>query len=65
MYHKESERDDLFLANVEALSQGESLNYNICYSSSKVVVGYTYYDCGSCEKVYDEKGKGKYSKCFK
>lgn len=65
MYDKESEKDDLFMMNVEALSQGESSNYNICYSQSVVAVGYTYYDCGSCEKVYDERGKGKISKCFK
>lgn len=51
--------------NVEALTAGESGgNYNICYSESKVVKGYTYYDCGNCQKVYDEKGKGNYSKCF-
>ncbi len=64
-YYQKSEKEDFFMENVEALSQGESANYNICYSSSKVVIGYTYYDCGSCEKVYDEKGKGSASKCFK
>ena len=51
--------------NIEALTAGESgRNYNICYSESKVVKGYTYYDCGNCQKVYDEKGKDNYSKCF-
>ncbi len=57
----------LTLSNVEALASGESgsgSNYNICYSSSKVRTGYTYYDCGSCTKVYDEQGKGSQSKCF-
>ncbi len=39
--------------------------YHICYSESRVKVGYTYYDCGSCPtKVYDEKGRGNVSKCF-
>ena len=58
--------DDLFLANVEALVDEESSgNYKICYSESVVKVGYTYYDCGTCEKVYDEKGRGRYSKCIK
>lgn len=52
--------------NVEALTAGEGGgNYNICYSESKVLRGYTYYNCGDCPtKVYDEKGKGNYSKCF-
>jgi len=40
-------------------------NYHICYSESRVKVGYTYYDCGNCPtKVYDEKGRGSVSKCF-
>lgn len=59
---------DLILdANIEALTQTEnsSQSYNICYSSSRVRIGYTYYDCGSCTKYYDEKGLGTYSKCFK
>ena len=56
--------DDLFKANVEALARNESANYRICYSESVVKVGYTYYDCGTCAKVYDEKGKGQYSKCW-
>lgn len=47
------------------LIAGISLHYIICYSESKVVTGYTYYDCNSCKKVYDEKGKGGKSKCFK
>ncbi|HEY9542146.1 MULTISPECIES: hypothetical protein [Bacteroidales] len=58
---------DLMLdENVEALTDGEGYgNYNICYSESKVAKGHTYYDCGNCLiKVYDEKGKGSYSKCF-
>lgn len=51
--------------NVEALTSGEDLtNYNICYSKSVVRKGHTYYDCGSCKKIYDENGKGTYSKCF-
>lgn len=51
--------------NVEALTNGEESGiYNICYSESKVKKGYTYYSCGDCKKVYDEKGKGSYSKCF-
>lgn len=54
--------------NIEALAsdaEGGGSNYHICYYESVVKKGYTYYDCGSCEKVYDEKGKGQYSKCFK
>lgn len=62
---EKKERNDLFLENVEALSRTESSNYNICYSSSRVRIGYTYYDCGDCKKVYDEKGIGSASKCFK
>lgn len=52
--------------NVEALTAGEgNENYNICYSESKVAKGHTYHDCGDCPtKIYDEKGKGTYSKCF-
>jgi len=56
----------LVLSNMEALassSEGGN-NYKICYYESVTKIGYTYYDCGSCEKVYDEKGKGSYSKCF-
>lgn len=61
-----SKADDLFSANVEALADEEiGGNYKICYSESVVKVGYTYYDCGPCTKVYDEKGRGRYSKCFK
>ena len=56
---------DLLLQNVEALSESENLEkYHICYYESVVKKGRTYYDCGSCKKVYDEKGKGTYSKCF-
>lgn len=56
--------DDLFSANVEALARNEGGNYKICYYESVVRVGYTYYDCGTCEKIYDEKGRGSISKCF-
>ena len=57
--------NDLLLQNVEALSENESpTNYRICYYKSVVRKGRTYYDCGSCEKVYDEKGTGTYTKCF-
>lgn len=58
---------DLTLANVEAIASNESsgTNYNLCYSQSKVVKGRTYYDCGNCtKKIYDERGKGTYTKCF-
>ena len=56
----------LVMQNVEALSEGDvsGSNYHICFHRSKVMVGRTYYDCGSCVKVYDEDGRGKYSKCF-
>lgn len=52
--------------NIEALSDSEDgdSNYSICYHESVVKKGYTYYDCGDCKKVYDEKGRGSYSKCF-
>ena len=60
------ESNDLLMANVEAMSQEEgSGNYVICYHESKVRKGWTYYDCGSCSQIYDEKGKGTYSKCFR
>ncbi len=61
------ETSSLLMQNVAALSSGGDApgNYNICYSESKVAKGHTYYDCGSCDKIYDEKGKGTYSKCFK
>lgn len=59
-----SSMDDLFNTNVEALARNESGNYKICYYESVVRVGYTYYDCGTCEKIYDEKGRGRISKCF-
>ncbi|WP_099292644.1 MULTISPECIES: NVEALA domain-containing protein [unclassified Butyricimonas] len=57
---------NLALKNIEALASGEgsSSSYNICYYSSVVKVGYTYYDCGSCTQVQNEKGKGNYTKCF-
>ncbi len=66
-HHMQNQENDILSANVEALSNDEdddTKGYSICYSESKVVVGYTYYDCGTCKKVYDEKGKGRYSKCF-
>ena len=60
-----SKQDVLLAENVEVLADGESSGkYVICYSESKVRKGYTYYDCGTCQKVYDEQGKGPYSKCF-
>lgn len=62
-----SEMSDLMTKNLEALSQGEGGsvgNYNLCYSKSKVKQGATYYDCGSCKKVYDEEARGTVSKCF-
>ena len=60
------ESNDLLMANVEAMSQEEgSGNYIICYHESKVRKGWTYYKCGSCSQIYDEKGKGTYSKCFR
>lgn len=67
LYEKEAVDNNLLLANVEALTNGDdsSSNYSICYHKSKVKLGYTYYDCGSCTKVYDEQGKGSASKCFK
>lgn len=54
-------------SNMEALADDDEggKNYRICYHESVVKTGYTYYDCGTCSKVYDEKGKGSYSKCFK
>ena len=62
---------DLLNANIEALAQdetdqGESGNQGIvCQSKSKVKPGCTYYDCGPCIKVYNEEGRGNYSKCFR
>lgn len=58
---------NIVFANIEALassSEGGD-NYKLCYSTSKVKRGCTYYDCGSCQKVYDEKGTGTVTKCFK
>lgn len=60
-----SSNNSLFLANAEALMTSETQNYAICYSESVVRIGHTYYDCGSCQKIYDEKGRGSYSKCFR
>lgn len=63
-----TDRERALDENIEALADEENTgsvtNYRICYSESKVATGYTYYDCGSCQKVYDEKGKGSKSKCF-
>ena len=62
-----SEAEKFMIANVEALTSNESggNNYNICYYESVVKTGYTYYDCTDCtKKIYDEKGRGHYSKCF-
>ncbi len=62
---KQKQSELLLDANVEALTNNEeSETYVICYYESKTVVGYTYYDCGTCRKVYDEKGYRKYSKCL-
>ena len=68
VFFPNTKSDPLFEANVKALMESETQpgkNYNLCYSESVVRLGYTYYDCGKCEKVYDEKGKGAMSKCFK
>ena len=64
-----NKNNEIFNANVEALADEEEGSttidtYAICYHESRVRVGYTYYDCVTCEKIYDEKGKGDYSKCF-
>jgi hypothetical protein len=62
---KKTMADIILDENIEALTQGETeQKYAICYWESKVARGYTYYDCGKCEKIYDERGKGTYSKCF-
>ena len=57
----------LAMKNIEALARGEGdgTRYHICYSESRVKIGYSYYDCGDCPtKVTDEQGKGRYTKCF-
>ncbi|CEN42684.1 hypothetical protein CCAND95_130051 [Capnocytophaga canis] len=64
-----TELNELTLANLEALADGENggagTRYKICYNESVVKVGFTYYDCSNCKiKVYDEKGRGRVSKCF-
>lgn len=57
--------DLIFERNVDALANGESgSNYVLCCYESRVRRGYTYYDCATCQKVYDEKGRGSESKCF-
>jgi len=60
------ETSSLMMQNVAALSSNDnaSQRYHLCYYESKVSKGRTYYDCGPCEKVYDEKGVGTVSKCF-
>ena len=65
----EQHMSDLTLANIEAMAYIDTelggQSYVICYSESRVKKGYTYYDCAKCpEKIYDEQGKGLYSKCF-
>ncbi|HTO15417.1 MAG TPA: hypothetical protein VLZ83_06585 [Edaphocola sp.] len=59
---------DVSLESITVMAQagGESGGgYNICYYESRVRTGYTYYNCSTCNtKIYDEKGKGSYSKCF-
>ena len=66
-------QEELTLANLEAMAfidpdldvDGGGQSYVICYSESRVKIGYTYYDCAKCPtKTYDEQGKGRYSKCF-
>lgn len=54
------------MENVEALADNDQSGsrYRICYNRSRVKTGYTYYDCGTCQKVYDEKGKDSESKFF-
>lgn len=64
-----NKNNEIFNANVEALADEEEGStttdtYAICFYESRVRVGYTYYDCVTCTKKYDEKGKGDYSKCF-
>lgn len=61
---KASKENTLLMNNIEVLASPEGSGNTVdCYSESKVVVGRTYYDCGSCEKVRDEQGKGSKSKC--
>lgn len=59
-------RLDVSLADISVMAQadGESGDHVICYYESRVRVGHTYYDCGSCTKIYDEQGRGNYSKCW-
>ena len=60
--------NEIFNANVDALADEEDFapdGSTICYYESKVKVGHTYYDCQTCTKIYNEKGKGTYTKCFK
>lgn len=61
-----STQANMYLAkNIEALARGEgSGGFVVCYSESVVRTGYTYYDCGTCTKIYNEKGRGNQSKCF-
>ncbi len=48
----------------DGLGWGGSNSYTICYYSSRVKVGYTYYDCQKCTKETDEMGKRNPSKCY-
>lgn len=62
--NKQKNSDSLLENSVEALTNNEeSGTWVVCYYESKLVVGYTYYDCGTCEKCYGEKGYKRYSKC--
>lgn len=60
-----SKENTLLMNNIEVLASPEGSGNTVdCYSESKVVVGRTYYDCGSCEKVRDEKGLGSKRTCI-
>lgn len=50
--------------SAKAHADPESGNEVYCYSESRVKIGYTYYDCGPCDKVYDEEGRGDRLKCI-
>lgn len=59
----QSYASELVKMNIEAITNEETPNGTICYYESEVRVGYTYYDCQTCMKVYDEKGRKHASKC--
>lgn len=63
---KESKTNAVSLNSIALMARAsaEDGGYNICYYESKVRTGETYYDCGTCEKVYDEEGINRYTKCF-